>query len=66
MKKYKRQYSRREIEKILKYNGWNLARQNGSHKIYIDDKGNHLTIGTCTYNAMVFQRLAKENNMNIL
>lgn len=66
MKKIKRQYSRREIEKILKYNGWHLARQNGSHKIYMNDEGHHVTIGSCSYNSMIFQRLIKENNMNII
>ena len=63
MKKFKRHYTRREMEKILKNNGWTIDRQKGSHRIYINEQGAHISIGTCNYNAMVFQRLAKENNM---
>lgn len=65
MAEFKRHYTRREIEKILKNNGWTIDRQKGSHRIYINEQGSHISIGTCKYNAMVFQRLAKENNMTI-
>ena len=63
LKNFKRHYTRREMEKILKNNGWTIDRQKGSHRIYTNNQGSHITIGTCNYNAMVFQRLAKENNM---
>lgn len=59
-------YGKRDIEKILKNNGWKFLRQNGSHKIYIKDgEPKHLTIGTCNYNKMVLQRLIKEYKLKI-
>lgn len=65
MKKLKKHYTKREMEKILRKNGWKLARCSGSHAIYKNDKGRHLAIGRCSYNSIIFQRLIKENNMTI-
>lgn len=62
MGRFKR-YNKRDMEQILKDNGWELDHQSGSHKIYKNDKGEHISIGCCSYNSMIFRRLAKENNL---
>ena len=53
-------YNERDMKRILRKNGWALHRSNGSHLIYKNAKGEHLTIGICKCNKMVFQRLIKE------
>lgn len=62
-KELKKHYTKREMEKILKKNGWEIARYSGSHAIYKNDKGEHLAIGRCNYNSIIFQRLIKEHHM---
>ena len=56
-------YNKRDIERILRKNGYALHHQNGSHMIYRNERGQHLTIGCCKYNKMVFQRLIKEYHL---
>lgn len=56
-------YNKRDIQRILKNNGWFLHHVKGSHFIYRNSSGDHLTIGCCNYNKMVFQRLIKEKNL---
>ena len=58
-------YNKRDIQRILKNNGWVLHHQKGSHMIYKNSKGEHLTIGCCKYNKMVMQRLIKEHNLKV-
>ena len=56
-------YNKRDIERILRNNGFVLHHQKGSHMIYKNADGRHITIGCCKYNKMVMQRLIKENNL---
>ena len=58
-------YNKRDIERILKKNGYVLHHQKGSHLIYRNENGRHLTIGICKYNKMVFQRLIKEYDLKV-
>ena len=58
-------YNKRDIERILKNNGFILHHQKGSHMIYRNKRGQHLTIGICNLNKMVFQRLIKEYNLKV-
>ena len=58
-------YDKRKIKKILKNNGYVLHHQNGSHLIYRNDKGRHLTITVDDCNKMVFQRLVKEHGLKV-
>lgn len=58
-------YNKRDIHRILKNNGWKLHRQSGSHLIYKNDNGEHLTIGCCKYNKMIMQRLIKQYNLKV-
>lgn len=58
-----RTYDRRELQQILKKNGWEFHHQKGSHKIYKNEKGEHLVISTCKCNKMITQRLIKQHNM---
>lgn len=58
-------YSKRKIRKILKNNGYELHHQSGSHLIYKNEDGRHLTITVDDCNKMVFQRLIKEHNLKV-
>ena len=59
---YIKTYNKREVHKILKKNGWNIERYNGSHAIY--KKGSEtLTIGLSKCNKMILQRLVKQHNI---
>ena len=54
--------NRREIEKMLKKNGWVFCRQTGGHAIY--KKGDDtLAIGLSNCNKMITQRLIKTYNL---
>ena len=58
-------YNKKDIQRILKNNGWTFHHQTGSHLIYKNDKGEHITIGACKYNKMVMQRLIKQYNLKV-
>lgn len=58
-------YNIRDIQKILRNNGWTLHHYKGSHQIYKNEKGEHLTIGTCKCNKMIMQRLIKQYNLKV-
>jgi predicted RNA binding protein YcfA (HicA-like mRNA interferase family) len=58
-------YSKRKIRKILKDNGWKFHHQTGSHCVYKNEKGEHLTVTVGNCNKMVFQRLIKEHNLKV-
>ena len=53
----------RDCERILNYNGFYLDRQNGSHVIFKDDLGRHITIPRGKVNPCIWRRLVKENNL---
>lgn len=65
MRKFKRSYNTREVERMLRKNGWTVVRKTGSHKIYKNKNGEHMTVKSSSFNPMIFQRLIKENNLNV-
>lgn len=56
-------YSQREVERILSNNGWFFQRRRGSHKIYTNKNGQHITIRYRNQNKMIMRRLIKEYDM---
>ena len=53
-------YNKRYVQRILRDNGWNLHRCKGSHMIYKNYIGEHLTISAHKCNKMITQRLIKQ------
>ena len=58
-------YNKKEIHRILRKNGWNVERQTGSHVVYENNCGHHITITVRGCNKMIWQRLVKEYNLVI-
>ena len=58
-------YNKRDVQRILKNNGWTPHRQTGSHIIYENENGKHLTMRCGKCNKMILQRLIKEHNLKI-
>lgn len=59
-----KEYTERDFNRLLKANGYSLARQKGDHNTYVNDKGNSITVvGGRTMSRMVYRRLIKENNL---
>lgn len=58
-------YNKRDIQRILKNNGYTFERQKGSHCIYKNERNEHLTVTVDRCNKMVFQRLIKEHNLKV-
>ena len=56
------QYTSREFTKIVQENGFKYARSKGSHFIYINDKGRHISIPK-RLECVIARRLIKENNL---
>ena len=56
-------YNKRDMQRILKNNGWTLHHQKGGHLIYRNESGEHLTIAICKCNKMITQRLIKQYNL---
>ena len=56
-------YSKREIQRILRKNGYEVSRKSGSHWIYKNENGRHLSIKIENCNKMIFQRLIKEYDL---
>ena len=59
-----KQYTHRDFMKILKKNEFSLDRTKGSHSIYTNDKGNHISIPQ-TLACVIARRLIKENNLKV-
>lgn len=60
-----KQYTYRAFKKLLKKNGFVIDRKKGSHIIYVNVDGEHISIPYGKeINAMLAQRLIKENNLN--
>lgn len=57
-----RQYTSREFIKIVEFNGFYYSRHNGSHAIYVNDKGRHISIPH-NLECVIARRLIKENNL---
>ena len=58
-------YSKREIKRILNNNGWTLHHQKGSHAIYKNKNGQHITIPVVQCNQLIFKRIIKEHHLVI-
>lgn len=58
------EWNKNDFIKVLKRNGYYLSkgRGNGSHSIYINDLGNHISV-PLRIKAVVARRLIKENNL---
>lgn len=57
-----REYTFRDMDRILKYNGYRPDRKKGDHHIYSDINGKTITINA-RVNRMVARRVIKENNL---
>ena len=57
-----RQYTSREFIKIVEFNGFHYSRNNGDHSIYVNDKGEHISIPH-RLACVIARRLIKENNL---
>lgn len=58
-----KQWTYREFTKVLKKNGYSLNRCRGSHSIFVNSRGNHISI-PISLNMVIANRLIKENNLN--
>ena len=58
-------YNKRDMQKILRKNGWTLDRCKGDHMIYKNENGEHLSIAICKCNKMIMQRLIKQYNLKV-
>lgn len=58
-----KQRTQKEFIKICIANGFYYARHNGSHAIYINDKGRHISIPH-NLECVIARRLIKENNLD--
>ena len=59
-----KQYTFRAFAKLLKQNGYFVGRKKGSHVIYINEENKHISVPYGkSINAMLAQRLIKENNL---
>lgn len=59
-----RQYTQREFIKIVECNGFHYSRYKGSHAIYVNDEGRHISIPNNLKN-VISRRLIKENNLDV-
>jgi len=59
-----KQWTNREFITVLHRNGFHFDRWNGSHSIYVNIEGNHISVPK-SMSAPVIRRLIKENNLNI-
>lgn len=59
-----RQITYRECASILRFNGFEFKHQKGSHAIWKNTNGRHISISVTHVNACVWQRLVKENNLD--
>ena len=59
-----RQYTSRELIKIVKFNGFWYNRNNGDHAIYVNNKGRHISIPQ-NLECVIARRLIKENSLEV-
>lgn len=59
-----KQYTRREFVKVLNANGFEYKRSKGSHDIYYNDEGRHISV-PATLIDVIARRLIKENNLKL-
>ena len=59
-----RQYTQRAFIKIVEKNGFHYNRCNGSHAIYVNSGGRHISIPH-NLESVIALRLIKENNLEV-
>lgn len=59
-----RQYIQKEFIRIVEKNGFHYDRHNGSHTIYVNDEGRHISIPQ-NLECVIARRLIKENNLDV-
>ena len=57
-----KQYTVREMQKILEYNGYHKERQHGSHQIW-KREGDSVTLPVINMKSVICCRLIKEHHM---
>lgn len=55
-------YTYSGFEKLLKRNGYFFDRYSGSHKVYVNAEGRHISV-PLSVNPCITRRLIKENNL---
>ena len=58
-------YNKRDIQRILKKNGWTPQSQRGSHVKYVNERNEHMSVNVENCNKMVFQRLIKQYDLKV-
>lgn len=62
-----KQWSKKDVSKIMKNNGYYVVRSSGDHTIYKNDNGNTISIPLSREpNKMLMRRLIKENNLKLI
>lgn len=59
-----KQYTKREFVKLLKANNFSYVRSHGSHDIYYNKEGRHITVPKILVD-VIARRLIKENNLDL-
>ena len=59
-----RQYTSREFTKIVRNNGFKYNRSSGSHSIYTNEKGRHISIPK-KLDCVIARSLIKEKNLKV-
>ncbi len=59
-----KQYTQKEFIKIVERNGFQYNRYKGSHAIYTNNEGRHISIPK-NLECVIALRLIKENNLNV-
>ena len=59
-----KQYTQKEFIKIVERNGFQYNRCKGSHAIYTNNEGRHISIPK-NLECVIALRLIKENNLNV-
>ena len=49
----------------MKNIGFKLHHYTGSHAIYRNDRGEHISIGTCKCNGAIMHKLSKKHNLDL-
>lgn len=58
-------YKEREVYLIMKNNGFKFHHKTGSHAIFKNDKGEHISIGMNNCNGAVMHMMSKKYNLDL-
>lgn len=59
-----KQYTQREFIRIVEKNGFHYDRHSGSHAVYVNDRGKHISIPKKP-ECVITHRLIKEHNLKV-